>query len=369
MTGIAELSRAPAVSTRSEVIDCDVHPTFRSTAEIKRYLPAPWREHMDRFGLRQRQPFATDHAWPRVSPHLARRDAFPPGGGVPGSDLRFMQEQLLDLYGISHAVLQPLSPNGMDQPNQPFGAEICKAVNRWSLEEWTGREPRLRSSIMVPQEDPDTAVAEIRHHGKNPAFVQVSMSQRCLEPVGRRRYWPIYRAIVEQGLPLGIHTGGFNGHSPVPGAGWCSFLAEQHHLTQINMQSLVTSLVMEGVLAEFPDLKVALYEGGLVWVPALCWRLDNLWSRLRSEVPHVRRPPSEYIREQVWFSTQPMDETEQPHHLRQTFEWIGWDRIMFATDYPHWDFDDPRYALGTTMSPDEKQKIMSGNARAFFRLD
>ena len=235
--GLREL----ASPTPTEIVDCDVHPTFRSTAEVKHYLPAQWHEHIDQFGLRQRQPFATDHAYPRASPHLARRDAFPPGGGPPGSDLHFLQKQLLDECGITCAILQPLSPNGMDTPNQELGTALCQAVNRWSLDAWTSRDPRLRSSIMVPQEDPETAVAEIQRHAGNPAFVQVSISQRCLEPVGRRRYWPIYRAVVEAGMPLGIHTGGFNGRSPVPGSGWCSFLAEQHHLTQINMQSLVTS--------------------------------------------------------------------------------------------------------------------------------
>ena len=363
--GLREL----ASPTPTEIVDCDVHPTFRSTAEVKHYLPAQWHEHIDQFGLRQRQPFATDHAYPRASPHLARRDAFPPGGGPPGSDLHFLQKQLLDECGITCAILQPLSPNGMDTPNQELGTALCQAVNRWSLDAWTSRDPRLRSSIMVPQEDPETAVAEIQRHAGNPAFVQVSISQRCLEPVGRRRYWPIYRAVVEAGMPLGIHTGGFNGRSPVPGSGWCSFLAEQHHLTQINMQSLVTSFIMEGVMETFPDLRVALYEGGLVWVPALCWRLDRLWSRLRSEVPHVKRPPSEYIRERFWFSTQPTDEAEHPHHLRQVLDWIGWDRILFATDYPHWDFDDPRFALKVSLSAAEKKKVFSANAKAVFRLN
>jgi predicted TIM-barrel fold metal-dependent hydrolase len=190
-----------------------------------------------------------------------------------------------------------------------------------------------------------------------------------LEPVGRRRYWPIYRAIAESGLPLGIHSGGFNGRAPVPGSGWCSFLAEQHHLTQINMQQLVSSMIMEGVLEEFPTLRIAIYEGGLVWVPALGWRLDNLWSRLRAEVPHVTRPPSEYIRERFWFSTQPIDDAERPGQLRETLEWIGFDRILFATDYPHWDFDDPATALRIPLSAEERHAVLAGNAHALFRLD
>ena len=36
-----------------------------------------------------------------------------------------------------------------------------------------------------------------------------------------------------------------------------------------------------------------------------------------------------------------MEEAETPEHLIDVMDWIGWDRILFASDYPHWDFDDP----------------------------
>ncbi len=66
---------------------------------------------------------------------------------------------------------------------------------------------------------------------------------------------------------------------------------------------------------------------------------------MRDEVPHLKRPPSEYIREQMWFTTQPMDEPERPEDLRAILDWIGWDRLLFATDYPHWDMDNPELRL------------------------
>jgi len=82
----------------------------------------------------------------------------------------------------------------------------------------------------------------------------------------------------------------------------------------------------------------------------------------------VKRPPSEYMREHFWFATQPMEEPENPQDILQVFEWIGWDRIMFSTDYPHWDFDDPRQAIRVRLTDEQREKIFRANAKALYRL-
>ena len=52
---------------------------------------------------------------------------------------------------------------------------------------------------------------------------------------------------------------------------------------------------------------------------------------------------------------QPIEEPDNPAHLNEIIDWIGWDRLMFSTDYPHWDFDDPRYAFKFNVTEAQKR--------------
>jgi predicted TIM-barrel fold metal-dependent hydrolase len=364
----AEIERRSQVA-REGVIDCDIHPLMRSASHLKTYLVREWHEYYDAYGSFTRgEAFVGANNYPEAAPLLSRRDSYPKNGGPPGSDLEFMQEQFLDPFGVEYGVLQVLAPNGGNQRNVHFGAAVCSAVNEWQLAEWTSRDSRLKGSILVAQEFPETAIAEIELRAKDPSFVQVMFNQRTLEPMGRQRYRGIIAAAVAHDLPIGVHSGGRNGQPALPGGGWPSYTAEQQTLSVTAMQSLVTSLVLEGVFEEFPQLRVALIEGGFTWLPPLMWRLDRLWKRWRPELPHVRRPPSEYIREHCWLSTQPMEHGDDTRYLREVFDHIGWDRLCYASDYPHWDFDDPRYAFPLSMSGEERRKITYDNAKNLFRL-
>ena len=150
--------------------------------------------------------------------------------------------------------------------------------------------------------------------------------------------------------------------NPQPSSAGKIFLIDRED----SAQTVVTSLIMEGVTERFPDLKFVLVECGFAWAPSLGWRLDKLWQRMRNEVPHVKRPPSEYIRDLFWYTTQPIEETEEPHHLREIIDWIGWDRLLFATDYPHWDYDDPAHVLPMPLPDQKKRDFFLNNAMALY---
>jgi hypothetical protein len=121
-------------------------------------------------------------------------------------------------------------------------------------------------------------------------------------------------------------------------------------------------------MERFPRLRSVMVEGGFGWVPSLVWRMDTHWKRMRDEVPHLKRAPSEYVRRQVWFATQPAEEPERRNDLAELCEWIGWDRLVFATDYPHWDMDDPRYAFKIALTEAQQRAVFADNARAAYGL-
>ena len=357
--------RPVAAEAKLSVIDCDIHPMLRTPKSLHPYLSQRWRDHLDTYGTRTNQPFLGSPPYPKSTPALSRRDSWPPAGGPPGSDLSFMREQHLDPLNVEIGVLQVLFPSGKDQRDLGLGAAMSRALNEWQVAEWTDPEPRLRATVAIPCEDTEASVAEIRKWSGRRDFASVFMTPRTLEPVGRKRYWPIFAAAEEAGLPIGVHTGGMNGH-PVTAGGAPTFYMEDHHGNAMAMQATLTSLVFEGVFERFPALRFVMIEGGFGWAPSCVWRMDKAWERMRGEVPHVKLPPSEYVRRQVWFATQPVEEPERPDDLRKLCDWIGWDRIVFATDYPHWDMDDPRFAIKIALSEAEHRAVFADNARVAY---
>ena len=355
-----------AAALRDELIDCDIHHMLPSQAALRPYLSHRWQRYHERFGLRQ--VLETQYWVTTTHVQAARGDAFPPSGLPPGSDLDFLRSQLLDHWGISYGVLNVTEVFQFSAQRGEYGTALTRAINDFTLAEWLIPEPRLRSSIAITADNAEAAITEIERLGADPRFVQVLMTLRNEAPMGNRRYWPIYRAAAKAGLPIAVHVGGIAGHAP-SGAGWFSYYFEMHAGHIQAFQAHTASLVLSGVFDEIPELRIVFVEGGFSWAIPLAWRLDRLHGVLREEVPNLRFEPSQYLRRHFWFTTQPIEEPNTPnqfHSMVQALD-LG-DRLIFATDYPHWDFDAPDQALPRGLSVEAKRKIYSANARSLYGL-
>ncbi|OLT09874.1 hydrolase [Pseudonocardia sp. CNS-139] len=361
MTSAVPRTRKSApVRVARTIVDADIHPHAPVTS-IRPRLPQEHRERWDLFASRVPGP---PEIYPRVRNSGFRLDSWP-ATGAPGSDLQMVRDQLLDEFDIDHGVLIPLQGHQWGAEEPRYSAALCRALNDWQAEEWLAQEPRLRGSVTISIEAPDLAAEEIRRRADDPRFVQVLLSTGGELGFGRRRYWPIYEAAAEAGLPVAAHTGGLEQHR---GAGWPSFYLEEHVWNGNTMAALMMSLLTEGVFAEYPELQVICVEGGIAWAGPLMWALDDSWAQLRADVPHLTRPPSEYVRDHFWFTTQPIEEPDDPADLATALDHTGLgDRIMFASDYPHWDFDSPRHA--PRLFPAAlREAVMGANACRLFGL-
>lgn len=309
---------------------------------------------------------------PRARAFASRADSWPPSGLPPGNDAAFVAEDLLDRWGVDIAVLnaQGVLQVGYQAGNEPdeLAVEIQRASNDWLIDEFLDVDPRFFASICVPVEHPVAATDEITRLAPNRRFCQVILPAKMEKPIGNRKYWPIFEAACAFELPVALHPGG-TGMWLHSGAGWPSYYFEEHCGFPLAYMSQVASLITEGVFEEFPSLQVVLVEGGWSWVAPLMWRFDRSWHDLRREVPHLTRQPSEYLAEHFYFTTQPIEEPPKARQFDEALEHFGLvDRLMFSSDYPHWDFDAPEQSLPRGLSEAIRNKISFENALALYRF-
>ncbi|MBW7461233.1 amidohydrolase, partial [Paenibacillus sepulcri] len=109
-------------------------------------------------------------------------------------------------------------------------------------------------------------------------------------------------------------------------------------------------------------------EGGVTWLPALLWRLDQEWKGLRSEVPWVMKAPSEYVRDHVRFTTQPLERPEKDEDLIAVLDMMdAHNLLMFSSDYPESDFVSPEASL-PRLPAEWDSKMLFENARQWYSL-
>jgi uncharacterized protein len=342
-------------------IDCDVHPAIPNTDALMPYLDDYWRQSFEMRGFNRLSLAMTGHP---VNAPVNRRPDWASRAGAPGSDLHRMRTDLLDGFGLATAICNPLHGSQI-MHSDDMAAVLCRAVNDWLSREWLDEEPRLRGSIVISAQNADLAVEEIERRAGDRRFVQVLMLAMNDEPLGRRRYWPIYECAQAHGLPVAIHTGGSFRHAPTA-TGWPSHFIEDHVAQAAIAESQLLSLVAEGVFAQFDKIRFVFTETGFTWVPSFFWRADKTWRGTRAETPWIKLQPSDLVKQHVRFTLQPVDIGASPRDLERILEHLDCDEmLLFSTDYPHWQFDG-RAALPGAFGETLARKILIDNPLATY---
>jgi uncharacterized protein len=329
-------------------IDPDVHHQWRDAEELIPYFSKKWREVIMRDGLGALSLDPPNLTYPNVTGVNKRLDTFPPTGGPPGSDYATLKEQLLDKHNVTAVVLSFDTGQNAAVRNPYFAVESARAANDWTIDRWLdGRDDRLYGAMLTANAVPEEAAKEVRRIGRHPRIVEVLMDANPLGiPFGHPIYDPIHKAAAEMGLPITFHIGmdGYGVASPTAG-GLPGSRLEFHSLLPQGMIHNLVSFITHGVFEKYPSLKLSIVEAGVAWLPWLLWSLDSNYRLMKLETPWVKRRPSEYIFEHVRMTTQPFEDTPDGSQLTDMLETIdGVEGLLcFASDYPHWDADDPYY--------------------------
>ena len=355
--GLREAGRAATTPVR--IVDADVHPLPRSPEELREHLPKAWRSVTSQL----LGSYSLVLYLPPAQP--LRGDAVGPDGGVAGSDPEFTEFQLIEQAGVDVGVLLPLVRTFA---NPDYETALCQATNDWLAATWLGeynRRGRWYGSINVPACDPQAAAREIERWGDHPRFVQVRLNAYGDAPFGDPRYDPIYEAATRHGLPVAVHFSKGAGMSLLTPVGFLSYFFEHHALYPVTYAAHLVSLVCGGAFDRFPELRFVFVEGGFGWVLPLLWRLENHWTALHGA---GGRRPTDYVREHVRFTSQPLDEPEHRRDLQTMLELSDAASILlFSSDYPHWDFDDPR-RVSLKFPDSARTRILRDNALELYGI-
>jgi predicted TIM-barrel fold metal-dependent hydrolase len=343
------------------IIDTDVHESFSNLKDLVPYLPEPYKSWIGQGAWRGfSQPFAY------TSPGNGNRaDVRSADGSASVSDYATMRNQLLDPYNLNYAVLTGyFYPTGL-KLQYGLASALAAAYNDYVQENWVSKDKRFIGSIQINARDPEAAAREIDRMAAHPQFRQVMLPVVDDIAYGHPMYKPIFAAAERNRLMVAFHHTTF-AQGPY---GMGLHYMERHCLIPISLMPQVISLVVNGVFDAYPNLRFMVLEGGFSWLPHVMWRMDREYRQGRVEVPWVKKLPSQHCRERLRLSTQPTEDISSENWMK-LIDLMGTDDILvFSTDYPHFDFDDPNAAIPKALPAGTREKILWKNAANFYDLD
>ena len=350
------------VLQEATIVDADVHLSI-DTDDLAARLDEP---HRSRVGSGYGYPATNGADW---DPYM--------GGKIESRSLdspETIREDLVEEFHVDYPILNTIS--GLARmPDTDLAIALMSAYNDVLIEKFLDPTD-YHGLALITTQDPEAAAEEIDRVADEDGIVGIFLYATTPDtPLGDPEYDPMYRAAEDNDMTVAYHAGAatsFRYQFPNQNQGLEEFLSV-HTLTHPYSQMLVlTSLIVQGVPEKFPGLNFVFLEAGLGWVPYMTWRLNKEYAIRRSEAPLLEKTPEEYIEDQFYFASQPLGEPNDPAEMKAMIDLVGTDSIMFASDYPHWDFDHPSELgnyLASMYEADEREQVLSGTPAEAFGIE
>ena len=329
------------------LFDADVH-LHEHPPDLAPYCEMPWR-----LALEQDKG---DDRWLDTPGYSPLTPLDPPLGDRPEPPPPFLRSAdearaALDARGVDAALLiadrfvSLGAAQGVD-----YAVSIAGAYNRYLGERWLDPSRGLYGAALLPGQDPAAAAEELRRCAREAGFVAGLLSTVNVFPLyGDRSYEPIWRVAEETGTPIVFHGATVYGTVFPYQLQQFEAASARGALSQpLGAIANLTSLVTNGVLTRHPGLKLLFCEAGVAWLAFLAARLDGQRRHLPDELPEL---PSEQIGRQVWTTTHPFEGSTAG---------VAPDRLLYASDYPHFDSEGP--------APELPPAALGKTARSLFSL-
>ncbi len=278
----------------------------------------------------------------------------------------------MDMDGIDAAFLYPsigLFVGGIQDPG--LAGATCRAYNRWLADYCKPYPDRLFGVAMLPMQDVDQAIKEMTYARKelgfHAGFLRPNPYNNRLihDPV----YEPFWTAAEELDFAIGFHEGASPG-MPQVGVDRFQGRGAQHIISHtMEMMLACLSMIWGGVCERHPKLRVGFLESGGGWIAPWLDRMDRHFDDQGFNDSGLKSRPSEIFQRQCWISFEPVEGS-----LKVLADYVGPNKIMWATDYPHPDGFFPGAPKMIQkqldgLSDETRRGVMAGGAMGFYGLN
>jgi len=266
----------------------------------------------------------------------------------------------LDRVGIKTQMLSLTTP-GCHIEDKERGIRLAKATNE-DFSDITKKFPgRFYGLAALPLQDPEASALElkraVRELGLKGGTLFTNINGKTLDDPS---FQCVFEAARELDVPLFIHP-----TTPNPADAFLNFRLAA--LVGFNVDTTLTfaKFIFGGLFDRIPGLKlIASHLGGCL--PYLGERLDRGYYAY-TECQKIRKPPTEYIRENVYIDCVSFD----PLAVDFALKFMGAEKLLVGSDYPHQigDTEKCTWVINELNASEEvKNKIFHSNAERIFNL-